>query len=162
MRRAALLGLVFSLAGCGGAAPEGFTLSVRFLSLDVAVIDSVRLAFRPAPGLVFQSQPEMTFEGGAITMRVESDGALALTITGAHIRANLDPDEAMPTYDLEIWSDDPAMRSGPVVLGSATNGTELIADGTMFLPAWPPPLGQTTQIVIQCTAEAAIAGRCMP
>jgi hypothetical protein len=157
-----VLALLLASCGPGGEAPEGFVLAVRFVAIDTAVVDRLRLSFRPALGTRFEAQPEMTFEGGLITMRVEVDGSLVLSIDGAHVRANLVPGTTMPVYELQIWSDDPAMRAGPLVLGSVDRGSEVIGDGTVFLPAWPPPLEQTTQIAIECGMEAATAGRCTP
>lgn len=154
------------LASCGSAPepPEGFLVNIRFISLDPAVIDDMRLRFDPPEGMSFEPQDEMTFEGGAIVVRIDTDGSLIMTITGAHVRASLvpSPDGTQMIYPLQIWSDDPAMNTAPLVIGSVSRSGEVIGDGTVFLPAWPPPLEASVGLGIQCTSTAAAAGRCTP
>ncbi len=151
-----IVSLVLASA-CGS--PRGFTLAVRFGSVDPAVVDGLRLAFDPGMD-AFEQEPAMTFENGGIASSVDIDGRYVLVITGAHLQESIDPETRI--FELEMWSDDPAMRAGPRVLGSVQRQLEVIGDGSVFLPAWPPPLGQTTELLIQCRTEAAMAGRCVP
>lgn len=154
-------------AGCGPGAdtPDGFALVVRFdSSVDVAVVDSLRLRFQPPIDTRFEAQPDATFEGGAIVVQVDANGSLVVLVDGEHVRAHATPsaDGNQSLYELELWAEDPAMRDGPLVIGSVLREGEVIADGTVYLTAWPPPLGATTQIAMRCTTEATTTGRCRP
>lgn len=175
--------LVVAAASCssdGDVPPEGFTIAVRFQSIDVAVVDTLRIRFIPPDGTGFAQQPEKTFEDGAITMRIEEDGSLVLAITGEHLRANVMPssDGQATIYELHVWSDDPAMRAAPLLFGTVFRGTEAIGDGSVYLPSWPPPYEDDgmcvdpinpdrnatcrAQLAIECSRDAAAAGRCSP
>lgn len=154
--------------------PEGFRLVVRFVSVDVAVIDGVRLRLQPPDGARFATVPDTMFEDDRITLRSDSDSSLVFEIDGQHVRdhAVLAPDGTSTIYELQIWSDDPVMRAdGPLVIGSASRSGADIAQGTAYLPAWPPPVEVegmcegttcTSQIAIECTSEAAGMGLCRP
>lgn len=149
------------LAGCASA-PEGFTLQIRFVSIDPEVIDMVRLSLTPEGADRFMVVEDMSFEGGAITTRVESGGeALVMEIAGDHVREHVTrPDGVQYLYEIEMWSDDPTMDDAPRVLGSVVRETESIGQGSGYLPGWPPPLGVTAQLAIQCSP--ASVDRCTP
>jgi hypothetical protein len=159
--RSLLLASVLLLAGCGDPGPEGYTLAIRFVSMDPEVIDRLRLTFTAATGQRFAAQEEMAYEGDQIRVRVESDGVLVMEIDGEHVRSHYTlPDGEQALYELEIYSEDPTMNTGPVILGSATRDAMFIGQGSARLPEWPPVLGGVTQLAIQCGTEAAAAGLC--
>lgn len=172
MRRSILgLALVLVSSSCGGpAAPEGFTIAVRFVAIDVAVVDRLAISFRPQGDARFEAQREMSFEGGAITTRVEDDGTLTMEITGDHVRAHAtSPDGMQYLYEVQIWSEDEAMRAAPQMFGVAYRDGEAIGDGGAFLPLWPPPLSEDgtctatscrTQLAITCYTSTS--ARCRP
>lgn len=166
LRLLALATLALALPSCGSGpeAPEGFTIDIRFISIDLSIVDELRLRFDPADGMAFEQQDPMTFEDGAISVEVDADGTLRMSITGTYVRAHAVPsaDGSQMVMPLQIWSDDPAMNAAPLVFGSAWRSGEAIGDGTVFLPRWPPPLGERTGLAIQCTASAASMGRCAP
>jgi hypothetical protein len=167
-RSIAILALLCAtlLAACDGEPPpppEGFTLAIRFDRIDPAVVDIVRLSFRPeGEGEEFQLQEEMIFEDGAIVVRVEPDGSLSMDISGDHVRTHVMTTGADPIYELHVWSEDPAMNEGPLVFGTAVRGAEAIGEGPAYLPEWPPPVDGRQQLALSCYAEAFAAGRCMP
>jgi hypothetical protein len=158
MKRALLL---LVLAGCGDPPPDGFTLAIRLVSIDPEVIDTMRLSFTPQMG-AFTVVPDAEFEDGLITTRVEDGGeALVMEIDGEHVRAHATrPDGAQYLYELQIWSDDETTNSAPRVLGSVLRDGESIGSGQGFLPGWPPPLGSTGQLAIECSS--ASVDRCTP
>jgi hypothetical protein len=175
MRRLAIVGLGLLsvlLASCGSAPPppEGFTIAVRFVVIDPAILERLEISFRPQGGARFEEQTEMSFEGGAITTRVEDDGTLTLNVTGDHVRANVrTTDTGQRFYDLHIWSEDEAMRAGPQMFGVAYRSGAAIGDGGAFLPVWPPPVEEdgactgstcTTQLAITCFST--MPERCSP
>lgn len=163
-----LLALVLlGLAGCGSpppTPPEGLTLALRFVSIDIAIVEKVRLSFRPQNGARFQDTPEQMLEDGAIVMRVETDGTLTMEVSGDYVRAHATdtPDGTQKLLELHVWSDDPMMREGPLVFAFADRSGEAIGEAMAYLPTWPPPLevdggctpaGQPcrTQLAITCT-----------
>ncbi len=150
----ALAALVTS---CGGPpdAPEGFRLDVHLVSIDVAIIERLRLSFTPRTGESFEAIDETTYEEGGITVRTDSEGRFVMDITGAHVAENAVPssDGTRMIYSVQIWSDDPTMTTAPLVVGSVTRSGEFIGTGMVYLPAWPPPLEASTQINIPCTAS---------
>ncbi len=161
MRRFTSLGLVLLtlalLASCGSPPPpDGFTLNVHLLSLDLEIIERLRLRFSPQDlGTPFESQPDMTYEGGAITVHVDTDGALVMDITGEHVRELAMPsaDGMQMIYPQQIWSEDETRNLPPIVFGTVYRSGEPIAEGMVYLPAWPPPLGDSTQINVRCNAD---------
>lgn len=165
-RRLAFATFLVSLLGSCAAAPaDAFTLEVRLISIDPAVVDEVRISIRPnGTGERFQAIEPQTYENGQIQVEVATDGVLEVTIAGDHVRAHSRPSMTGvgAIYDLEIWSDDPMMRSGPRLVGTAIRTSEAIGSGNSFLPAWPPVLGASSQLAIQCTPAAVSSGRCMP
>lgn len=176
--RLTLLAAVLSLlAGCGEPPPdppEGFTIEVAFVSIDVAALESLRVRFNPPDATRFADVAGSTFEGGAITLRQEPDSSLLFDITGAHVRDHLtpSPDGTMRFYELQVWSDDPMMRTaGPLLRGTAYRSGNPIGEGDVYLPSWPPPIeaeegacsGVTcrARLSIVCTASAASMGLCL-
>ncbi len=170
--RLGLFGLALALSSCGNAPPppEGFTIAVRFVVVDPAILERLDISFRPQGGARFEPQSELTFEGGAITSRVEDDGTLTLSVTGDHVRANVrTSDTGQPFYDLQVWSDDVAMRTGPQLFGVAYRSGTAIGEGGAFLPAWPPPVedegtcsGSTCTAQLAITCYATMPERCTP
>lgn len=166
------------LAGCGGPPeaepPEGFRLVVRLVSIDVAAVDTLRLRIAPPDGARFATVPDTELEDGLIEISSDADTSVVIEIDGDHVRehAVLAPDGAATQYVVQLWSDDPVMRAeGPLVLGSVIRSGAAIGAGTVYLPVWPPPIeieGEcegsvcTTQIAIECTAEAGGMGLCRP
>ncbi|HEY8432903.1 MAG TPA: hypothetical protein VIL20_31240 [Sandaracinaceae bacterium] len=165
LHRIALAMLALAGFGCSQpVAPEGFTIDVRFISIDLDVVDEVRLRFNPPDGERFEARDPMTFEDGAISVEVDADGTLRMSITGDYVRAHAvpAPDGSQRIMPLQIWSDDPTMNAAPLVFGTAWRSGEAIGEGTVFLPRWPPPLGERTGLPIQCRADAAAMGLCTP
>lgn len=159
----ALLGL--PLDGCGAPpAPEGFVLSVQMDNLRPQAIDALRVTFTPreeTPPVLFADIEPVTYEGGAITVDVDTSGVLSMELTGDYVRAHsveTGPDKLR--LEIEIWADDDAMRSGPQVRGTVLQMGESIASGAGYLPAWPLPLGGGSQVTVQCLPSAT--SRCLP
>lgn len=176
-RFASLAALLAFLAGCGPpppTPPEGFTIAVRFVSLDIAVLESVRVRVQPPPTTRFAEIDETQYESGGITLRQEADSSLVFELTGAHVRerAMRAPGGPEMIYEMQVWSDDPVMMTGPLLLGSAMRSGTAIGEGTVYLPSWPPPIedeegrcsGSACQatLSITCTAQAASMGLCLP
>lgn len=152
------------LASCGGEPPppEGFHLEIRLVSVAPSVLDSVQLRFEPQMDAQFTAIEPMSYEDGAIGVSVDADGNLLMTISGSHI-ATFATDDGMGAfiYDLELWSMDERARSpAPGVRVVGLRGGEQIADGFVFLPAWPLPLGQRSRVTVNC--RSAVADRCVP
>jgi hypothetical protein len=176
-RFASLAAILSLLAGCGGPPPpeppEGFTIAIRFDSIDIAILESARIRFHPPPTTRFAAVPDTEYEGGEITLTQDPDSSLLFELSGAHVR-----DRAMPStdgpamvYELQIWSEDPGMFDGPLVLGTAYRSGNPIGEGTVYLPAWPPPIeveqeciGSTCRALlpITCSPSAASMGLCLP
>jgi hypothetical protein len=159
----ALLAL-FGTASCGSEPPpEGFTLRLRFTSLNPSVIESVRVSFQPqGTNERFMSIEPMSYADGAIDLTVETDGTLSLTIDGAHVAALAEMQgDASYTYDLEVYSDDATPRMPPPgVRVVVSRAGESIAQGFKFLTQWPLPLGQTETVTVPCDTGAL--DRCVP
>jgi hypothetical protein len=167
--------LLSLLAGCGGpppVPPEGFTVAVDFQSIDVAIVESIRIRFNPPDTTQFAAVEDSTFEDGAISLHQDPDSSLVFDITGEHVRANMtpSPDGALMFYELQVWSDDPVMQSdGPLLLGSASRSSMVIGQGTGRVPTWPPPVEEDdvcsgtecrARLPIACTPSAANMGLC--
>lgn len=149
--------LALSCVSCGGPPdpPEGFRLDVHLVSIDTAIIERLRLTFTPRVGDSFEDIDETTYEGGGITVRTDSEGRFVMDITRQHVEANAVPsaDGTRMIYSVQIWSDDPAMTTAPLVVGSVTRSGEFIGTGMVYLPGWPPPLEASTQLNIPCTVS---------
>lgn len=149
---------ILAISGCSApAAPAGFTLAIQFSSVNAAAIDTLRITFQPrmdATGAhaFMDIDPTPYFEGG-VTVDVESDGVLVMTITGDYVRSHLTVEDAFdPRFEIEIWSDDEGvMRQGPQVRATVVRASEQIATGAGFLPSWPVELGATSQINVPCS-----------
>jgi hypothetical protein len=168
---AAALALWVSSCG-GGPSEEGFTIAFRFVAIDPAVLERLELSVRPQGGATFEAQPESTHENGAITTRVESDGTLTLTVSGDHVRSRVtSPDGVEQVYELQVWTDDEAMRAGPQLVAFAVRSGARIGEGQAFLPTWPPPLeeagdctlaGSSCRAQLNVTCYAGMASLCRP
>lgn len=166
--------LMFACCGDSGMdePPESFRLVVRFSSIDVAVVDALRLRFAPPDGASFEPIPDTVLEDGEIRLGTEGDSVVVL-IDGEHIRRHAtNPGDGSTHYVIQLWSEDPVMRTAaPLVLGSAIRDGAAIGSGTAYLPEWPPPMevgGEcqgrvcTTELRVTCTGEANAAGLCTP
>lgn len=160
------LALALAPAGCGSdpVAPDGYRLVVQLENVSVTAVDQLRITFTPdaTMGAVgFQDIEPVTYEDGGITVDVESDGVLVMTLTGDYVRANADVGEpTSPRIALEIWSDDEMMRRGPQVRATVTRAAEQIATGAFFLPGWPLPLGSDGLLRVPC--RMGFEAQCMP
>jgi len=160
---ASLLGLVTS---CGGEEPppEGYHLELRFVAVDPSVLDQLQVRFEPqGTGEQFMVIEPMSFEDGAINLSVDSaDGSLLMTLDGLHVSQRaVDQGDGSSIYDLEVWSNDErAHMPAPSVRVVGLRGGEQIAEGFLFLPQWPLPLGQVSRITVQC--RMAVSDRCIP
>lgn len=154
-------------ASCGGEEPppEGFHLILRLTSIDPSVLDELTVAFEPqvAAGERFMSIEPISYADGAINLEVEPDGVLVMSLTGPHVAAFVtdeDGDGALE-YDLEIWSMDEQPRTPPPsVRVNGTRGGESIAQGFLYLPAWPLPNGNRSIVQVPC--RPAVSDRCVP
>ena len=158
----ALLGL---LTSCGGEEPppEGYHLQLRFVSVDPSVFDQVQVRFDPDGDEQFMVIEPMSFEDGAINLSVDTaDGTLLMTLDGPHVnQRSVAQGDGSSIYDLEVWSNDERMRSpAPSVRVVGLRGGEQIAEGFLFLPQWPLPLGQVSLISVTC--RMAVSDRCIP
>lgn len=170
MRRAGIaLLVVASLAAtsCDGMEeppPEGHHLLLTFTSIDPSVIERVRITFDVmSAGEGFMMIEPMSYADGAIDVMVEPDGRFVMTIDGAHVAALAEQQGTTTTYvyDLEVYSNDETMRaSPPFVTVTVSRAREAIGSASRFLPAWPLPLGQSTEIMIPCSP--ATLDRCTP
>jgi len=169
MRRALtlapLLAAVLALAtSCGDDTPpppEGFHLNLRFMSLDPTVLDRVEVIFEAqGTGEEFMAIEPMSYADGAITLEVDTN-RLTMTIAGSNIAAFAeDQGDGSYVYDLEVFSDDEVPRTpAPSVRVIGVRGGEQIAEGFLFLPQWPLPLGQTSVVNVPC--RMAVADRCI-
>jgi len=151
-------------ASCGEEPPpEGFTLRLRFTSLDPSVIETVRISFQPqGTDERFMFVEPMSYADGAIQLVVEDDGTLTLTIDGEHVEALAEMQgDGSYTYDLEIYSDDETPRmTPPGVRVVVTRAGESIAQQFRYLMQWPLPLGQT--LILQVPCDDAALDRCTP
>lgn len=151
----ALLGL----CGCASAPPPpaGFRLAIQFGSVNPVAIDTLRVTITPRSDMsgdhVFMDVAPTMYEEGGVTVDVESDGALVLTITGDHVRSHLTNDEPLsPRFEIELWSDDDGpVRAGPQVRATVVRAGEQIATGAGFLPRWPLELGASSQLNVPCS-----------
>jgi len=163
---AAILTTFAALAtSCGGEEPppEGYHLELRMVALDPSVLDELQIRFEPqGTDEQFMIIEPMSYADGAINISTEPDGRLLMTISGAHVNQfAVDNGDGMPTYDLEVWSDDDRPRTpAPSVRVVGLRGGEAIAEGFLFLPQWPLPLGQVSRISVQC--RMAVSDRCIP
>ncbi len=118
-RQLSQLALVaLALAGCGAPpAPEGFTLAVQMMNVRPVAVDALRITFTPrdaTPPVVFQPTPPQSYEDGAITVEVDGSGILSMVVTGDYVRAHSTMTGVdAHRFEVEIWSDDDAMRDGP-------------------------------------------------
>jgi len=169
MRRALtlapLLAAVLTLAtSCGDDTPpppEGFHLNLRFTSVDPTVLDRVEVVFETqTDGEQFMAVEPMSYADGAITLEVDTD-RIIMTISGSNITAFAeDQGDGSFVYDLEVFSDDDTPRApAPSVRVIGVRGGEVIAEGFLFLPQWPLPLGQTSVVNIPC--RMAVMDRCI-
>ncbi len=163
-RQLSQLALVaLALAGCGAPpAPEGFTLAVQMMNVRPVAVDALRITFTPrdaTPPVVFQPTPPQSYEDGAITVEVDGSGILSMVVTGDYVRAHSTMTGVdAHRFEVEIWSDDDAMRDGPQIRGTVLRMGESIAQGAAFLPGWPVPLGATSQVTVTCSNAAL----CLP
>lgn len=162
---ALLLGLVPSCAS--PTAPEGFTLAVQLMNVNVAAVDQVQLTFAPVMegtmlGMFVQPTRGTTFENGDIQISVDSVGRLVMIISGSYFAAHATADAtgADPRLELEIWSDDRTTHTAPQVRASVTRAGNIIATGVAYLPSWPLVLGDRTQVNVPCNTgfETTCAG----
>ncbi|MCB9597139.1 MAG: hypothetical protein H6719_30730 [Sandaracinaceae bacterium] len=167
LTQSALLGAMCLLlvTSCGGEEPppEGFHLELRLVSVAPSVLDSVQIRFEPqGTDEMFMLVEPMSYESGAISIAADADGTLLMTISGSHI-TQFATDDGMGgfLYDLELWSNDMRARNpAPSVRVVGLRGGEQIAEGFLFLPQWPLPLGQRSRVTVQC--RMAVADRCVP
>ena len=163
LRALAFTALLSLGASCGGEPPpEGFYLQLRLLNVDPQVLERVEVRFEPQ-GMdeQFMAITPMSYEDGAIGLRVEPDGRLVVTVDGAHVARFATPDaEGAYLYDLELYSDDERPRTpAPSVRAVGLRSGEPIAEGFLFLPQWPLPLGQRSRLTLQC--RMAVSDRCV-
>ena len=155
--------LVLVLSGLASScaspvAPQGFTLAVQLMQVNVAAVDSLRITFAPVvegamTAHFVQPTRGMTFENGDITVSVDSTtGLLTMNITGAYFAAHALADTAGndPRFEIELWSDDRSMHAAPQMRATVTRRGMQIATGVAYLPSWPPALGETSQINVPC------------
>jgi len=156
------------LCGCASAPPPpaGFTLAIQFSSVNPAAIDTLRITITPRTDMagdhVFMDVDPMMYEEGGVTVDVESDGVLVMTITGAYVRSHLAIDDPFdPRFEIELWSDDEGpMRQGPQVRATVVRASQQIATGAGFLPGWPLELGAASQINVPCSPEPTTSPLC--
>ncbi len=157
-RAAALATLALLAASCGQEAPKGAILRLTFLNVRASAVDSLRVSLTPEPGQRFQMRPTQTIDG--VTVEVESDGTLVLTLPGDEVRARaIETDAAglRPQVDLEVWSDDRTMNRAPFVRATVTQGADLIAQGAGYVSDWPLVLGSVSPINVQCNMGSMAA-----
>lgn len=169
MQKAILGGLFFALlAGCGSPPEpeEGFHLKARFVSLDPSVIDELRLTFIPqtAVGERFTVPTEQPADDN-ITLRVETDGSLVMSISGAYAAENVidedSPTGIRPVLDLEMWSDDEMSRAVELRAEAYRAGEQIAVNGsTGRVLEWPLPPG--FQRYVDVTCRGALSDRCVP
>lgn len=144
-------------ASCSEPPPEGFTLRLRFTSINPSAIDEVRVSFQPrGDNEAFDLVEPMSYADGAINLVVNADGTLTLTLDGAHVAltGERQPDNSF-TYDLEVYTEDMKRRVPPPgVRVVVTQDGESIAQGFRYLPEWPLPLGQLETIMVPCDSGA--------
>lgn len=159
------LATTIALAGCSGPPPrpEGYPLTIQFMSVSPAAIDTLVIRFEPLDedGMprTFEPIEPTSFEDGAITLEVQA-GLLVMTITGDYVRTHLLNDDPLnPRFAIRIYSEDERMRRGPRVSVTVRRGTDAIANGNGYLPAWPPPLDEAmpNQINVPCHPEFVAA-----
>lgn len=144
------------LSSCGGGGVDGAILRFQFLDVRASAIDSVRVTITAQPGQSFAAQPTETIDG--VTVEVASDGALVLTLTrdAALARITQTDDAGLrPRLDLEVWSDDESTDPAPLVRVMVSQGSELIAQGSGYVAAWPLALGSISTIQVQCNRGSA-------
>jgi hypothetical protein len=171
-RTAIALLLSIALAGCGSPPPEppeGFTIALRLMSIDVNVIEHATISFRPQAGARFESVSDQTVEDGNVMLHVEDDGTLTMDVNGNYLRAHkTDLTGGEQLIELHVWSDDEMMRTGPLMVATVYRTGVQIGTGMSYLPAWPPPIGLAdggcsasscrAQIAIPC--DGAMLDRC--
>lgn len=150
---ASLVGMSMVTACPAPAAPEGAILRIQFLDIRATAVDQLRVSLSPQAGQRFMMRPASTVNG--VTVNVESDGVLSLVIPGDVFRRDAvqsGASDLSPSYDLEVWSDDPTMNAPPQLRATVTQGTELIGNGAVILREWPLTLGATTSVSVMCNA----------
>ncbi len=168
-RRLGLLWALGLVASCAGApaAPEGHVLALRFDDVGAVAVQEIRVLLQPGPAELmarFTEAPLATYEQGGVTVEVDDAGRMVMTITGEWFRANgADLEGTTPLLEIEAWSDETSqsVRPGLTVLATVTavRDGETIAEGQLYLPRWPLPLGERTQILVSC--EATDPARCL-
>lgn len=162
--RAALLAVaMLSMVSCTSApADPGFELRLRLVSLDPAVLDSLRLTFNPDSGQSFMMVEPMSFEDGAVNLEVAADGVVVITIAGAHVASLAESQgDGSFIFPFEVWTADETRRApAPSVRVVGVRGSEAIAEGFLFLPEWPVPLGDSVLIPVTCLADPGSRGLC--
>lgn len=161
---AALL-LLGVLPSCGRpAAPDAFTLHIQMTGVNIAAIDSLRINVIPqmegaatgmfaAPTRGMCTTGTCTYENGEITVSTDSRGILTMDVAGAYVMANAMPgmNGADPRLDIDLWSDDRMTHNpAPQVRVTVLRTSNQIAQGTVFLPAWPLPAGGEAQVNVPC------------
>lgn len=150
------LGLLAALPSCGQSAPEGAVLRLQFSNVRVSAIDTIRISFTPQLAQRFMMRPVANVEG--VTVEVDpADGALILNVPASYVRTHAvetDASGLMPQLDIEVWSDDRTENEEPLVRVTASQGTELIAQGSAYTMGWPLELGAISQINVMCNAGA--------
>ena len=161
MRRSFVsLALLASLSSCAPETPaDGFTLAIQLSGVTAPAVDSVRLTFASVMEgsmIAHFVQPThgSSFENGDITITVDAmTGRLTMTITGSYFRAHaLFADTTSPRLELVLWSDDAQMHAMPQVRATVVHMGMQVATGVAYLPAWPLPLGGTSEIDVPCTS----------
>jgi len=150
---APLLGITLLSACPAPAAPEGAILRIQFIDIRASAVDQVRVSLTPRTGERFMMRPTQMADG--ITVEVESDGVLSLIIPGEVFRRDAvlsGADPRSPTFDIEVWSDDPTMNMAPQLRATVTQGTEVIGNGAVFLRDWPLVLGSMTSVSVMCNS----------
>ena len=158
---APLLGITLLSACPAPVAPEGAILRIQFIDIRATAVDNVRVSLSPQMGQRFMMRPTAMYEG--VTVTVESDGALSLSIPGdVFVRDAVQSGagEMSPAFDLEVWSDDTTMNVAPQLRATVTQGSEVIGNGAVFLREWPLVLGSTTSVSVMCnTTTTTQCGR---
>ena len=158
------------LPACSGPqAPDAFHLTLQMDGVIPEAIDLLRVRFTPqtpamgeTPRFAPLTDPSQSiFEDGAITLEVDpGDGTLLMTITGNYVREHMtvpgDPDD--PRLTIDVWSDDRVMRMAPQMRAVIVRGSEQIAEGAAFLPAWP--LGEHFMASIRVVCRTTSLARC--
>lgn len=143
------------LAASCGAPVEGYALAVRFVGIDPWVVDRLVVSVRAEDGGAFEAAEERVLADGLVS-RVEPDGTLTLDATWVFVRANAVTQDARSSVPIELRSEDPALFAQPRLFAVAYRGSDAIGEGSVYLPAWPPPAETCSDGGRTCPAEVSI------